>query len=211
MGGFVKVPKLTATSYVILGHLALRSWSTYELAQQLKRSTRHYWPRAESKIYEEPKKLVAHGLATATREYTGRRPRTVYAITDQGREALRRWLDEPGQPPLVEFEGVVKVLFAEQGTKQQLLATLRSIREQAEHTRDEHVALARDLAQTGGPFPDRLHVNALVFKFMWDQTETTIRWAAWAEHQVKDWTEDISRPAGPDAERTLRQPAEGHN
>jgi PadR family transcriptional regulator, regulatory protein AphA len=211
MGGFVKVPKLTATSYVILGHLALRSWSTYELAQQLKRSTRHYWPRAESKIYEEPKKLVAHGLATATREYTGRRPRTVYAITDQGREALRRWLDEPGQPPLVEFEGVVKVLFAEQGTKQQLLATLRSIREQAEHTRDEHVALARDLAQTGGPFPDRLHVNALVFKFMWDQTETTIRWAAWAEHQVKDWPEDISRPAGPDAERTLRQPAEGHN
>jgi PadR family transcriptional regulator, regulatory protein AphA len=43
-------PKLTTTSYVILGHLALRSWSTYELAQQMKRSTRHYWPRAESKI-----------------------------------------------------------------------------------------------------------------------------------------------------------------
>ena len=205
------MPKLTATSYVILGHLALRSWSTYELAQQLKRSTRHYWPRAESKIYEEPKKLVAHGLATATREYTGRRPRTVYAITDQGREVLQRWLDEPGQPPLVEFEGVVKVLFAEQGTKQQLLATLRSIREQAEHTRDEHVALARDLAQTGGPFPDRLHVNALVFKFMWDQTETIIRWATWAEHQVEKWPEDISRPAGPDAGMTLREAAEGLN
>lgn len=205
------MPKLTATSYMLLGHLALRSWSTYELAQQLKRSTRHYWPRAESKIYEEPKKLVAHGLATATREYTGRRPRTVYAITDQGREILQRWLDEPGQPPLVEFEGVVKVLFAEQGTKQQLLATLRSIREQAEHTRDEHVALARDLAQTGGPFPDRLHVNALVFKFMWDQTETIIRWATWAEHQVEKWPEDISRPAGPDAGMTLREAAEGLN
>ena len=100
-------PKLTTTSYVILGHLALRDWSTYELAQQMKRSTRQYWPRAESKIYEEPKKLVAHGLATATREYTGRRPRTLYAITDTGRAALRRWLDEPGQPPLVEFEGIV--------------------------------------------------------------------------------------------------------
>ncbi len=205
------MPKLTATSYVILGHLALRSWSTYELAQQLKRSTRHYWPRAESKLYEEPKKLVAHGLATATREYTGRRPRTVYAITDQGREALQRWLDEPGQPPLVEFEGVVKVLFAEQGTKRQLLATLRSIREQAEHTREEHVALARDLAQTAGPFPDRLHVNALVFKFIWDQTETIIRWATWAEHQIQQWPEDISRPRGPEAETTLRQAAEDHS
>jgi len=199
--------KLTTTSYVILGHLALRDWSTYELAQQLKRSTRHYWPRAESKIYEEPKKLVAHGLATATREYTGRRRRTVYAITDEGRTALRRWLDQPGQPPLVEFEGVLKVLFAEQGTKQQLLATLRSIREQAQRTRDEHAALADDLSRTGGPFPDRLHVNELVFRFMWEQTDTVIRWATWAEQQVADWPEDITRSDRTGAGAVLRQAA----
>jgi PadR family transcriptional regulator AphA len=204
-----QAPTLTPTSYVILGHLALRSWSTYELAQQMKRSTRHYWPRAESKIYEEPKKLVAHGLATATREYTGRRPRTVYAITDKGRKALRRWLDEPGQPPVVEFEGMVKVLFAEQGTKDQLLATLRSIRDQAERTRDEHVALAADLAQTGGPFPDRLHVNELVFKFMWEQTETVIRWATWAEEQVARWPDDIAGPTAPETGALLRQAARG--
>ena len=74
-------PTLTTTTYVILAHLTLRDWSTYELARQMKRSTGHYWPRAQSKIYEEPKKLVVHGLATATREYTGRRQRTVYRIT----------------------------------------------------------------------------------------------------------------------------------
>lgn len=203
-----QVPKLTTTSYVILGHLALRSWSTYELAQQMKRSTRHYWPRAESKIYEEPKKLVVHGLATATREYTGRRRRTVYAITDEGRGALRRWLDEPGRPPLVEFEGLVKVLFAEQGAKDQLLATLRSVRDEAERTRQEHVALADDLAQTGGPFPDRLHVNELVFKFMWEQTETVIRWATWAEQQVARWPEDITA-AGSEAGVVLREATGG--
>ena len=200
-------PKLTATSYVILGHLALRSWSTYELAQQMKRSTRHYWPRAESKIYEEPKKLVAHGLAGATREYTGRRPRTIYAITDTGRRALRRWLDEPGHPPLVEFEGMVKVLFAEQGTKQQLLSTLRSVRDQAQQTRAEHIELAADLAHTGGPFPDRLHVNELVFKFMWEQTETVIRWATWAERQVAEWPDDIARADGLDSGATVREAA----
>ena len=207
MGSMSQPPKLTTTSYVILGHLALRNWSTYELAQQMKRSTSHYWPRAESKIYEEPKKLVAHGLATATREYTGRRPRTIYAITDNGRAALRRWLDEPGQPPLVEFEGIVKVLFAEQGTKEQLLTTLRSVREQAEQTLAEHIALADDLAHTGGPFPDRLHVNELVFKFMWEQTETIIRWATWAEQQVARWPEDIGHPPGPDVGVVLRKAA----
>jgi DNA-binding PadR family transcriptional regulator len=201
------VQKLTTTSYLILGHLALRDWSTYELAQQLKRSTRHYWPRAESKIYEEPKKLVAHGLATATREHTGRRPRTVYAITDQGRRALQRWLDEPPQPPLLEFEGIVKVLFAEHGTKQQLQETLRSIREQAERTRAEHATLAQDLEQTGGPFPDRLHLNTLVFHFMWEQTETILRWASDAEKQVADWPEDLESPPGPAVRETLRKAA----
>jgi PadR family transcriptional regulator AphA len=201
-------PTLTTTSYVILGHLALRSWSTYELAQQMKRSTRHYWPRAESKIYEEPKKLVAHGLATATREYTGRRPRAVYTITEKGREALRRWLDAPGQPPLVEFEGVVKVLFAEQGTKEQLLATLRSIREDAQRTREEHAALAADLTRTGGPFPNRLHINELVFEFMWEQTQTVIRWATWAEQEVASWPTDITSVARTEAGSVLRQAAE---
>ena len=209
MGIMSQLPKLTTTSYVILGHLALRSWSTYELAQQVKRSTGHYWPRTESKIYEEPKKLVTYGLATATRGYTGRRPRTVYAITAEGRNALRRWLDEPGQPPVVEFEGAVKVLFAEQGTKDQLLATLRSIREQAERTRDEHVALAADLAETGGPFPNRLHVNELVFKFMWEQTEIVIRWATWAQEQVARWPQDIADPTSPETGAMLRQTACG--
>ena len=201
--------KLTTTSYVILGHLALRDWSTYELAQQMKRSTRHFWPRAQSKIYEEPKKLVAHGLAEATREYTGRRPRTVYSITPEGREALSRWLDEPTQLPVVEFDAAVKVQFAEQGGKAQLLATLRSVREQAESTRAEHVALAADLARPDTRFPQRRHVNELVMRFMWEQNETVIRWAEWAERQVSGWPEDIRLPVGPEVGDFLRATASG--
>jgi hypothetical protein len=83
----------------------------------------------------------------------------------------------------------------------------RSVREQAEQTLAEHSALANDLARTGGPFPDRLHVNELVFKFMWEQTETVIRWATWAEHQVARWPEDIGHPPGPDVGVVLRKAA----
>jgi PadR family transcriptional regulator AphA len=198
-----QVQKLTTTSYVILGLLALRRWSTYELAQQMQRSLRHYWPRAESHIYEEPKKLVAHGLASATREHAGRRPRTVYAITAKGQRELRRWLAEPGRAPIVEFEGLVKVLFAEQGTKEQLLATLRAIRAEAEQTRLGHTELSRELGDTGGPFPERLHVNALVFKFMWEQTETVIRWARWAEKEIAQWPDDVSPPVGAEDVRAV--------
>lgn len=187
--------KTTTTSYVILGLLALRSWSTYELAQQTQRSIRYYWPRAESHIYEEPKKLVARGWASSTREYVGRRPRTVYRITDEGRAELRRWLGQPGGMPVVEFEGLVKVLFAEQGGKDELVTTLQSIRAEAEATRQHHAELAADLVETGGPFPERLHVNSLVFKYMWEQAETVIRWVDWALDAVADWPDTASQSA----------------
>ena len=186
--------RLTTTSYLILGLLSLQRWSTYELAQQMRRSIPYYWPRAESHIYEEPRKLVDHGLARAKREFVGRRGRTIYAITEKGRRALKRWLGEPGRAPIVEFEGLVKVLFAEQGTKEQLLATLRSVGAEADRTRVHHSALAAELAGTGGPFPERIHVNALVFKFMWEQADMLARWTAWAEREVSRWPEDVSKP-----------------
>lgn len=202
------MPKLTTTSYLMLGLLSLKSWSTYELAQQMRRSIHFYWPRAESKIYEEPKKLVAHGLATATREFAGKRPRTVYAITSSGRKALRRWLAEPGKGPVLEFEGLVKVLFAEQAGKEELLATLASIRAEAEDARQHHVHLATDLADSGGPFPERLHLNALVFKLMWEQTQMLLRWVAWAEEEVAGWPDDATSPAAHDVPAVLREAAQ---
>ena len=107
-------PDLTTTSYAVLSLLSLQSWTTYELAQQMKRSLHFYWPRAESKLYQEPKKLVAHGLARAKRRYTGRRPSTVYTITPAGRRALTDWVRRPGSPaPILEFEALVRVMSAQ--------------------------------------------------------------------------------------------------
>src|SRR5437867_12169116 len=102
--------QLTATSHAVLGLLAVRARSAYDLVNQIKRSNiRFIWPRAESKLYEEPKNLVAHGLATAGSEGAGARRRTVYRITPRGRRTLRRWLDEPGAGLLLESEGRTKV------------------------------------------------------------------------------------------------------
>jgi len=97
----MSTPPLTATSYAVLGLLAIKPWSSYELTQQMDRSLGRVWPRAVSKLYEEPKKLAAHGLARSAAERNGRRTRTVYAITQKGaprcaigwpsRARARRW------------------------------------------------------------------------------------------------------------------------
>src|SRR6188768_4017130 len=107
------VRRRPTTGYAILGLLALQPWTTYELAQQVRRSLNWFWPRAERKLYDEPKRLVAAGLATATEEFTGRRRRTVYEITDPGRHALADWLAAEAAPPIWESEAMVKVFFAD--------------------------------------------------------------------------------------------------
>jgi PadR family transcriptional regulator AphA len=172
---------LTTTSYALLGLLALRPWTTYELAQQMERSLRNFWPRAQSKLYEEPKNLVAHGLATAKRERVGKRPRTVYAITPKGREALRAWLDVPGAPMMLESEALLKVFFADQGTKEQLLAQIRNIKAWAEQERERGMTFIREYAETGGPFPERLNIIGLMVGFLARRGDAVLDWARWAE------------------------------
>ena len=119
---------LTTTTYGVLGLIAVRPYSTYELAKAMGLSVGRVWPRAESKLFEEPKKLVEHGYAKAREEKIGRRPRTVYSITGAGRRALAAWLAEPGDGPALEFEGLVKLMFAEHGNRTDALHTIARAR-----------------------------------------------------------------------------------
>ncbi|MFS0702960.1 PadR family transcriptional regulator [Cellulomonas sp. 179-A 9B4 NHS] len=186
-------PALSTTSYAVLSLLALRPWSTYELTRQMDRSVGRMWPRAQSKLYEEPKKLVAHGLAEATAESTGRRARTVYAITDAGREALARWHREPGAGPVLEFEQLLKITFAEHGTTDDALATLTAARAWARAQNEENLAAARAYEADAGPFPERAAQTMLVGRFLTDYYRLVAEWADWATGVVADWPPDPGR------------------
>src|SRR5258708_5972674 len=142
---------LTATNYFLLGLLSLRrEWSAYDLVQQSQRNLRFLWPRAESKVYESAKRLAALGLANATQQPTGRRRRTMYSITPQGLRALRGWLERPGTGPALEFEGALKLFFADRGTKRDALATVDVIEQWAAERRTTGGAIARATDSTGG-------------------------------------------------------------
>ena len=185
-------PALTSTSYAILGLLAVKPWTTYELAQQMDRALGRFWPRAESKIYEEPKKLVAHGLAEATAEMVGKRSRTIYTITAQGREALAEWVPTPGSGPTIEFEQLIKVFFAEHGTRDDLLATLASVHDGSSERLAAAAAVPQAYLDGRGPFPERLPWLLLVGQFLVDFHLMVERWAEWASEIVTEWPDDLS-------------------
>ena len=183
---------LTTTSYAILGLLAIKPWTTYELAQQMQRALGQFWPRAESKLYEEPKKLVAHGLARASSEMVGKRPRTVYTITAKGRRAMAAWVPTPGDGPVLEFEQLIKVFFAEHGTKDDLLATIASVQQWV----DNQYIASRDIPQGyldgRGPFPERLPWLLLAGQFLTEFMLAVDRWAEWATELVETWPDDLT-------------------
>ena len=200
---------LTTTSYAILGLLAIKPWSTYELTQQMDRSLGRMWPRAQSKLYEEPKKLVAQGLAKASTETVGRRSRTVYAITAKGRRALADWLTEPGTGPTLEFEQLLKIFFSENGTKADALTTLAATKEWAMARSSESLEIGRRYQAGEGPFPQRAAQLELTARFLTDFYALVGDWARWAAGLVERWPDD-GRQAQPDpsvVEETVRRAA----
>jgi DNA-binding PadR family transcriptional regulator len=187
---------LTTTSYAILGLLAIHSWSTYELAQQMDRSLGRVWPRAQSKLYEEPKKLVAHGLARASEQRLGQRPRTVYTITARGRRVLSEWLRAPGNGPVLEFEQLLKICFADSGTRRDTLTTLQASEQWARERSAESLAIARQYLAGNGPFPERSAQLELVSRFMTDFYALVADWATWAQVRLADWPDNPRQARG---------------
>jgi DNA-binding PadR family transcriptional regulator len=174
----------------VLAVLALRDHSTYELTKQMRYSLHYLWPRAESNVYAEPKRLVAAGLAEARKEWTGDRRRTVYSITESGRAALREWLAAPSTRQRYESEAVLKVFFGENGTRDEMIASLRAVREDA-LAEVAHFREVAELYDAGdGAHPARFALSALVARLLGEQQAVTARWAAWAEEIVAGWNDD---------------------
>lgn len=195
-----KRPRLTTTSYALLGLLAIRPWTAYELTQQMRRSLHYVWPKSESLLYTEPKKLVDAGFASVTHQRRGDRTRAKYRITAAGRRALKAWLDTEPSAPLFEIETILRLTFADQGTPEQLTRALRS----ASAWADDELTRARpqiqDYLDTGGPFPERLHLIALIVGFYGELFDLMRRYFGDAADLVETWDATTGVPT----DETLR-------
>jgi PadR family transcriptional regulator AphA len=192
-----RTKKLTTVSYGILGLLELRPHTAYELAGQFRRSGT-FWASAESVVYNEPKTLVAHGLATAAEETAGGRRRTRYSITADGRRELRRWLADPAVEPQFQFDAMMKVLFSDAGDKDGLLGAIEAMRAWADRTQEGATAITTSHLTGDAPYPDRAHIVGLTQAYRVGLARMTRQWADWAEKQVEAWPDTRTGPTGTD-------------
>ena len=178
---------LNSTACAVLGHLARRPWSAYELTKSLGRSLHWFWPRAESRIYDEARKLVSLGFATATTDRVGARRRTTYAATPAGRAALSAWLATEPETFAYHSEGLLRVHLAAFGTKQELLAAIEHVDATAEAILADAREVATVYAEGRHALQGDAHLRALVLDHLVSLATTLRAWARRTRHEVDFW------------------------
>ncbi len=87
-------PRLTPTSYVVLGLIAAIEPATpYDLKRLAAQSVNNFWTLPHTQLYAECARLAGHGLLDEQREPGGRR-RRIYRMTSAGRQAFDAWRED---------------------------------------------------------------------------------------------------------------------
>src|ERR1700745_2065435 len=104
--------ELTLFSYEILGLVGEGGAGAHDLLRMARHGRLLDWA-GESRYYVEPKRLARLGYLEARKAPGRTRERTVYELTEQGREALRAWARTPPRLTPFKSEALVRLLIAD--------------------------------------------------------------------------------------------------
>jgi PadR family transcriptional regulator AphA len=122
--------ELRLFSYEILGLVGSKGAGTHDLRRMVRQGRMLDWA-GESQYYVEPKRLARLGYLEARKEPGKTRDRTVYTLTEQGRQALREWAETPVRFTPLKSELLTRLLIAdlvgEAATRRGILALREDI------------------------------------------------------------------------------------
>jgi DNA-binding PadR family transcriptional regulator len=185
--------------YAILGLLAIRPRTGYDISKMYDRSITFFWHASHSQIYPELRKLEEEGLVEVEMFDEEPRPRKVYSITEKGGEELLRWLREPTDLPpfrnvfllkafffgLLPKEDILSQLKHEKKLHEDRLATYRAIETVllSEKERAERVISAGEPVEGLSPEEAEQRLRLGTFWYL------TLRWGIMYEEFQIEWCE----------------------
>jgi PadR family transcriptional regulator, regulatory protein AphA len=140
-------PELSLFSYEILGLVGHGGAGAHDLLRMARRGRILDWA-GESQYYVEPKRLAKLGYLEARKEPGKTRPRTVYAITEKGLDALGEYARTPVTFTPLKSEPLLRLLIADlvgETPTRESIAMLREDIADLEARLDEAEAAADDL------------------------------------------------------------------
>ncbi|GCF92419.1 hypothetical protein NRIC_03100 [Enterococcus florum] len=123
----------------VLGLLKDSPMTGYELNQVFKRSLFNFWTAQTSQIYRELNDMEKKGWLTSDWVIQKEKPnKKIYSITKSGKQELNNWLNQPEkdieQTFSVRNPFLMRLFFAEQQSKEQVLALLQKFKAECERT-----------------------------------------------------------------------------
>ena len=169
--------------YVLLGFLAWKPLTGYELKKMITASPILYWSGSNNQIYQTLVKLHKEGLVTRQVEHQDDNPpRKIYAITAQGQTMLTEWVAETPPLPDLKHPLLIQLMWSESLADAELQAMLVDY----EAGLQVEVLMLRE-RQTRGEFaPDRSAREA----YLWSAVRAN--WLAFYESQLA-WVQELQR------------------
>jgi len=120
--------ELSLFSYEIMGLIGSGGAGPHDLLRMARRGRILDWA-GESQYYVEPKRLAGLGYLEARKEPGRTRPRTIYMLTDQGREALRAYARTPVTIAPLKSDALLRLLIADLVGDDVTRESIKSLRE----------------------------------------------------------------------------------
>lgn len=114
---------------VILGLLCHEDLTGYEIKKRMDTALKYFWGASFGSIYPSLSDLVKRGLANKREETENGRNRIVYSITEEGKDYLRKWLENPVEKDEMRYETLLKLFFGREVGAEKTLSLIEAFEE----------------------------------------------------------------------------------
>lgn len=140
-----------ALSHAILATLLSGPVSGYKLTKRFNAAIGYFWQATHQQIYRELASLEAHGYVERVPSSSSSTEK-LYALTQEGRNALSEWIRQPSEPGVLREDLLLKIRAGSLVPREILLTELR--RRRALYT--ERLAIYREIQERDFPAQERL-------------------------------------------------------
>jgi PadR family transcriptional regulator AphA len=174
------VKTVTVLGHALLGLLAARPLSGYDVTRTFDGSLGFVWTAKHTQIYPELALLTAAGyVSQGNAEARGRR---LYTLTESGRQELRRWLLETEPARQIRNETLLRTFFAWTVSRAEARTYFLERERVALRALAEYEAVARVLEVNT---PEELAARVALESGL-RQVRVVAEWASWAADQYGD-------------------------
>jgi len=145
---------------VILGLLNHEDLTGYEIKGRIDASLKLFWSASFGSIYPTLKELVANGLAVKSETAGNDRNKIRYAITEQGRQHLKNWLETPVEKDELRYETLLKLFFADGADEETAIRHIEDFEDKTQEGLTYLTMVAKNLESMGNA--DKAHLHYLL-------------------------------------------------